>query len=328
MLKKRKLGTQGLEVSLIGLGCMGMSASYGERNDEESVATMNRAIELGCTFFDTAEVYGPFINEELIGKCLKRKRDKVTLATKFGFNIADGKNVGTNSSPEHIRKVVDESLKRLQTDRIDLLYQHRVDKKVPIEEVAGAVKELIKAGKVLYFGLSEAGETTIRRAHAVQPVSALQSEYSIWERNLDETIIPTLRELGIGLVPFCPLGRGFLTGNVKRAEEYPADDFRANDPRFKGENFEANMRIANLVKEIGTAHGATPSQVALAWILTLGDDIVPIPGTKRRTFLEENLKAADLKLTAEDIKTLNEALVSLGVSGPRYNEKLMTTVDR
>src|SRR6478609_9588359 len=245
-MQKRRLGNSGLEVSEIGLGCMGMSASYGtpeERDERESIATLHRAIELGCTFLDTAEVYGPYTNEELLGRALQGRRDQVTLATKFGFRIENGKQVGTDrdSRPEHIRRVVEESLERLRTDRIDLLYQHRVDPAVPMEEVAGAVGELVAAGKVRFFGLSEAGVANIRRAHTIHPVSALQSEYSLWERNLEPQIIPVLRELEIGLVPFCPLGRGFLTGEVKRAEEYPDGDFRRGDPRYQGANYGANV---------------------------------------------------------------------------------------
>jgi aryl-alcohol dehydrogenase-like predicted oxidoreductase len=328
MLAKRKLGTEGLEVSALGLGCMGMSHAYGTPDDTESVATIHRAIALGCTFLDTAEVYGPFTNEELLGRALEGKRDQVTIATKFGFDIVDGKMQGANSRPEHIREAVEASLKRLKTDRIDLLYQHRVDPKVPIEDVAGAVKELIARGKVLHFGLSEAGVETIRRAHAVQPVSALQSEYSIWERNLDDGIIPLLRELRIGLVPFSPLGRGFLTGTAKRAEDYPKNDFRAaNDPRLQGANFDANLRIADLVRDVAAGHGATAGQVALAWLLHKGDDVVPIPGTKRRKYLEENLGATDVKLTPADVARLDGALAD-GVAGPRYTAGMMTMVDR
>jgi aryl-alcohol dehydrogenase-like predicted oxidoreductase len=324
MLPKRSLGT--LEVSSLGLGCMGMSHAYGTPDDTESVATIHRAIELGCTFLDTAEVYGPFTNEELLGRALKGRRDQVTLATKFGFVIGgQGVPSGTDSRPAHIREVVEASLKRLDTDRIDLLYQHRVDPNVPIEDVAGAVRDLIAQGKVLHFGLSEAGENTIRRAHAVQPVTALQSEYSIWERGLEERVIPALDALGIGLVPFSPLGRGFLTGTGKPAEEYAPSDFRAkNDPRLQGENFAANTRIADLVREIATAHGAKPSQVALAWLLQRGVHIVPIPGTKRRKYLEENLGAASLTLTPGDIAKLD----GVSVAGPRYTERGMAMVDR
>ncbi|MFK3740705.1 aldo/keto reductase [Massilia sp. TN1-12] len=329
MLPKRTLGTQGLAVSAIGLGCMGMSHAYGTPDDAESIATIHRAIDLGCTFLDTAEVYGPFTNEELLGRALEGRRDQVQLATKFGFVIGQGLFQGADSRPEHIREVVEASLKRLRTDRIDLLYQHRVDPDVPIEDVAGTVKDLIREGKVLHFGLSEAGVDTIRRAHAVQPVSALQSEYSIWERNLEADVIPVLRELGIGLVPFSPLGRGFLTGTGKRAEEYAADDYRSKgDPRLQGDNFDKNMQIAALVKDIAQAHGAAPGQVALAWLLAKGDDIVPIPGTKRRTYLEQNLGAADVVLTDGDMRRLDAALQTIGVAGPRYGERAMAMVDR
>lgn len=329
MLGKRKLGRQGLKVSALGLGCMGMSQSYGVADDAESIATLHRAIELGCTFLDTAEVYGPFKNEELLGRALKGRRDQVTIATKFGFKIEDGANKGPDSRPSHIREVVEASLKRLQTDRIDLLYQHRVDPNVPMEDVAGTVKNLIAEGKVLYFGLSEAGVRNIRRAHAVQPVSALQSEYSIWERNLDDGIRPLLLELGIGLVPFSPLGRGFLTGTTKRAEDYPPEDFRSkNDPRLKGENFDANMRIAHRVRDIAQRYNATAGQVALAWLLQTGDNVVPIPGTKRRKYLEENLRAASLKLTAQDVAELDAIPAKEGVAGQRYPEYGMAMLDR
>ncbi len=329
MLEKRKLGTQGLEVSAIGLGCMGMSHAYGKTDDTESIATLHHAIELGCTFFDTAEIYGPFTNEELLGRALKGRRHQVTLATKFGFVVGNGPFQGVDSRPSHIREVVDASLRRLQTDYIDLLYQHRVDPAIPIEDVAGTVGELIREGKVRYFGLSEAGVGTIRRAHAVQPVSALQSEYSVWERNLDADIMPVLQELGIGLVPFSPLGRGFLTGTAKRAEDYPAEDFRSQgDPRLQGANFDANLRIAERVRRIAVVHGATPSQVALAWLLQIRQDIVPIPGTKRRTYLAENLAAADLKLSGEDIRQLDNALAEIGTAGSRYGDRAMSMVDR
>lgn len=328
MLPKRKLGRQGLEVSALGLGCMGMSQSYGVPNDEESIATIHRAIDLGVTFFDTAEVYGPFINEELLGRALKERRDRVVVATKFGFRIENGKIVGLNSRPEHIREVVEASLRRLGTDYIDLLYQHRVDPAVPIEEVVGAMADLVRQGKVRYLGLSEAGEDTIRRAHAVHPITALQSEYSLWERNLEPRIIPLLRELGIGLVPFSPLGRGFLTGTAKRAEEYPQGDFRRGDPRYQGANFDANMRAAAAVSELAAQKGATPGQIALAWLLHKGDDIVPIPGTKRRTYLEENLGAATLTLSTAEIATLDATLTPGMVAGPRYSESAMAMVDR
>nr|WP_207913432.1 aldo/keto reductase [Sphingomonas sp. BK235] len=328
-MTRRTLGRTGLEVSSLGLGCMGMSHAYGEPDDVESIATIHRAIELGCTFFDTAEVYGPYTNEELLGRALKDRRDSVQIATKFGFVIGEGLFAGADSRPAHIREVVEASLRRLQTDRIDLLYQHRVDPAVPIEDVAGTVRDLIAEGKVLHFGLSEAGAGTIRRAHAVQPVAALQSEYSIWERNLDDEILPLLAELGIGLVPFSPLGRGFLTGTARRAEDYPADDFRAKgDPRLQGENFDANLRIAELVRAIAAPHGATAGQVALAWLLQIRDDVVPIPGTKRRRYLEENLGADQLVLSAEDVARLDAALRDHAVSGDRYGSAALAMVDR
>lgn len=331
MLTKRKLGRQGLEVSALGLGCMGMSQSYGtpeERDERESIATIHRALELGVTFFDTAEVYGPFHNEELLGRALQGRRDQAVIATKFGFRIEDGKTTGLDSRPEHVREVVEASLRRLRTDHIDLLYQHRVDKQVPIEDVVGAMAKLVREGKVRYLGLSEAGADTLRRAHAVHPISALQSEYSLWERNLEERILPLLRELGIGLVPFSPLGRGFLTGNVQRAESFPEGDYRRNDPRFQGENFDANMRIAGVVKDVARRKGATPGQVALAWLLNRGEDIAPIPGTKHRKYLEENVAAAELVLTAAEAAELDAAIPPGAAAGPRYSPQQMAMVDR
>lgn len=326
-MQKRKLGNQGLVVSSIGLGCMGMSAAYGSRDDAESIATLERAIELGCDFLDTAEVYGPFTNEELLGRALKGKRDKVIIASKFGFDIRGNVQVGLNSKPAHIKTVVEQSLKRLQTDHIDLLYQHRVDPQVPIEEVADAVKDLISEGKVRFFGLSEAGSNTIRRAHAVQAVSAVQSEYSLWERNLEQDVIPTLRELKIGLVPFCPLGRGFLTGVSKRAEEYPDSDMRANrDPRLKGDNFDSNMQIIESISRIAKTKEASLAQIALAWILAKGDDYVPIPGTKKRKYLEENLSAEKVKLSSIEMQELDQIIEK--VAGQRYSEKDFALVDR
>jgi aryl-alcohol dehydrogenase-like predicted oxidoreductase len=329
MLTKRKLGKQGLEVSSIGLGCMGMTWAYGTADDTESLATIHRSIDLGCTFLDTAEIYGPFINEELVGRALKGKRDQVVLATKFGFRIENGIRTGLNSHPDHIPQVVEASLKRLGTDHIDLLYQHRVDPTVPIEDVAGAVAKLVSAGKVRFFGLSEAGEDTIRRAHAVHPVTALQSEYSLWERNLEEKIIPLLHELGIGLVPYSPLGRGFLTGTAKRAEEYAENDFRRHgDPRLQGANFDANMKAAKAIKEFARKKDATPAQVALAWVLHKGNDIVPIPGTKRRKYLEENLGAAELQLSVSEIAELDAVLPPGTTAGPRYTKEMMDHVNR
>jgi aryl-alcohol dehydrogenase-like predicted oxidoreductase len=307
---------------------MGMSQSYGMPEDTESIATIHRALELGLDFFDTAEVYGPFINEELVGLAVKGQRERAVIATKFGFRIENGKIVGTDSRPEHIREAAEASLRRLQTDYIDLLYQHRVDPNVPIEDVAGAVADLVRAGKVRYFGLSEAGEKNIRRAHATHPVTALQSEYSLWERNLEPRIIPVLRELGIGLVPFSPLGRGFLTGVTKRAEEYPEGDYRRGDPRFQGANYDANVRAASLVQEIAERKSVKPGQIALAWLLQKGEDIVPIPGTKRRTYLEENIAAVKLLLEPEEMARLDQALSPEAVSGPRYNVRMMAMVDR
>lgn len=334
MLTTRTLGTQGLTVSELGLGLMGMSQAYGtadERDERESIATIRRAIELGVTFFDTAEVYGPFVNEELFARALKQlgtRRDRLVIATKFGFTIENGTMVGLDSRPAHIREAVEGSLHRLQTDYIDLLYQHRVDPAVPIEDVVGTMAELVREGKVRYLGLSEAGEQTIRRAHAVHPISALQSEYSLWERNLEPRIIPLLRELGIGLVPFAPLGRGFLTGDVKRAEEYPEGDFRRGDPRYQGENFDANMRAAQAVRDLAATKNATPAQIALAWLLHKGPDIAPIPGTKRVARLEENVAAANVLLTSDDMRRLDESLAPDKIAGPRYGAKAMAQVDR
>ena len=329
MLPTRKLGTQGLEVSAIGLGCMGMSQSYGTPDDAESIRTIHRALDLGVTYFDTAEVYGPFTNERLLGEALKGRRDGIVVATKFGFRIgADGKPEGVNSRPEHIREVVDASLKRLGLDHIDLLYQHRIDPAVPVEEVVGTVSRLVEDGKVRFVGLSEAGTGNIRRAHATHPVSVLQSEYSLWERNLEEEIIPLLRELGIGLTPFSPLGRGFLTGSVERAENYTEGDYRRNDPRYQGENFGKNMAAAGGVKAIAEARGAKPGQIALAWLLAKGDDIAPIPGTKRRTYLEENVAACDVRLSPNEVSALDAALPPGSIAGPRYTEAQMAMVDR
>ena len=325
-MRHRLLGNSGLKVSALGLGCMGMSNIYGAADEAESIATLHRALELGVNFFDTAEVYGPYHNESLIGRALKGKRHDIVLATKFGFDLRDGANVGVNSRPEHIRSAVEGSLKRLDTDYIDLLYQHRIDPAVPIEDVVGVMAELVRAGKVRYLGLSEAGAANIRRAHAVHPISALQSEYSLWERNLDDAIVPVLRELGIGLVAFSPLGRGFLSGSAQRAEAYPPSDFRHQDPRLQGSNYDTNMQAAAAVRELAAARRITPGQLALAWVLHRGDDIVPIPGTKRRKYLEENVVAASVALSAQEMELLDHALAT--VAGPRYNAERMATVDR
>ncbi|WP_433176811.1 aldo/keto reductase [Actinoallomurus sp. CA-150999] len=318
-MEKRRLGTQGLEVSALGLGCMGMTWAYGQGDDEESIATIHRALELGGDFFDTAEIYGPWTNEELVGRALQGRRDEAVIATKFGFELGEnGERRGLNSRPEHIKQVLEQQLRRLGTDHVDLLYQHRVDPEVPIEDVAGAVGELVQEGKVRFFGLSEAGAETIRRAHATFPVSALQSEYSLWERGLDDEILPAVRELGIGLVPYSPLGRGFLTGEVRRAEEYGEDDYRRNDPRFQGANYDANVKAAEAVRDLAARKGVTAAQLALAWLLHQGQDVVPIPGTKRRTRLEENLGAAEIELSEAELKELE-----LPVAGARYPEAML-----
>ena len=328
-MQQRKLGTQGLTVSCLGLGCMGMTWAYGTDRDEgEAVATIHEALDLGINFLDTAEVYGPFTNEELVGKAVQGRRDKVVIATKFGFIFDEtGKITGADSRPQHVREVVEASLRRLNTDHIDLLYQHRVDPNVPIEDVVGVMAELVRAGKVKYLGLSEAGPSTLRRAMKVHPISALQSEYSLFEREVEAEVLPACRELGIGFVPYSPLGRGLITGKVKRAEEYAADnDNRRGIPRFQGENFDRNMKRVEAVKALAAKKGLTPGQLALAWLLDRGDDIVPIPGTKRRTYLRENAAAADVRLTAEDRKYLDEALPP--VAGERYSEQALKMIDR
>jgi len=319
-IQNRKLGSSGLEVSAIGLGCMGMSFGYGTISDEkEMIALIRSAVESGVTFFDTAEVYGPFINEELVGKALEPFKGQVTVATKFGFNFQDGINTELNSRPEHIKKVAEESLKRLRVEAIDLFYQHRVDPSVPIEDVAGAVKDLIQEGKVKHFGLSEAGVQVIRRAHAVQPVTALQSEYSLWWREPEDEIIPTLEGLGIGFVPFSPLGKGFLTGKMDQNTTFDSKDFRSTVPRLSPENLKANMAFVDLVAAFAQRKNATPAQIALAWVLAQKPWFVPIPGTTKLHRLHENLGAAEIEFTADELQEINTASLKITVQGDRYS---------
>ena len=330
-MKNRKLGKSTLEVSAIGLGCMGMSYGYGPAKDRaEMVALLRAAVDRGVTFFDTAEVYGPFTNEELVGEALAPMRDRVVIATKFGFAFdADGKQTGgLDSRPESIRRVADQSLKRLRTDRIDLLYQHRVDQNVPIEDVAGAVKDLIQQGKVKHFGLSEAGVKNIRRAHAVQPVAALQSEYSLFWREPEAEILPVLEELGIGFVPFSPLGKGFLTGKIDASTEFAQSDFRKTVPRFSPENRAANQALVDLVTSVAAKKRATPAQIALAWVMAQKPWIVPIPGTTKLSRLEENLGATDVELTADELHEIDTAAARIEVHGARYSEGSQRLVDR
>jgi aryl-alcohol dehydrogenase-like predicted oxidoreductase len=328
-MQKRKLGKSNLEVSALGLGCMGMSFGYGPAGEkQEMIAVIRSAVEQGVTFFDTAEVYGPFTNEELVGEALAPFRDKVVIATKFGFDCDAGKQGGLNSQPEHICKVVDASLKRLKIQTIDLLYQHRVDPNVPIEDVAGTVKDLVRQGKVKHFGLSEAGVQTIRRAHAVQPVTALQSEYSLWWREPEAEVLPTLEELGIGFVPFSPLGKGFLTGKISADTKFDANDFRNKVPRFDAENRKANQALVEVVEKFAKQKNATPAQVALAWVLARKPWIVPIPGTTKLHRLRENLGAVSLQLTPEDLRTLESAASKVSVQGARYPEHLQKLVGR
>lgn len=329
-MHKRKLGNSSLEVSALGLGCMGLSFGYGPATDtQEAISLIRSAVDLGVTFFDTAEIYGPFTNEELVGEALSPVRDQVVIASKFGFHIGpDGKQAGLDSRPDHIRDVAEASLKRLRTDRIDLFYQHRVDPNVPIEDVAGAVKELIAEGKVAHFGLSEASPRTIRRAHAVQPVTALQSEYSLWWREPEAEIMPTLEELGIGFVPFSPLGRGFLTGKIDENTTFDSTDFRNVVPRFTPEARKANRVMVDLLGNIGERIGATPAQVALAWLLARKPYIVPIPGTTKLHRLHENLAAASIELGEGDLDVLESAASQITVLGDRYPESMQRVVDR
>lgn len=327
-MNTRTLG-DGLAVSEIGLGCMSMSGMYGtaaERDDAEAIAVIRRALDFGVTFLDTAEVYGPYANEILVGKAIEGRRGEVTLATKFGFKIENGQMAGVDGSPENVRRACDDSLKRLGTDVIDLFYQHRPDRDVPIEDTVGAMAALVQAGKVKHLGLSEAGPERLRRAHAVHPIAALQSEYSLWERGLETDILPTLRELGIGLVPFSPLGRGFLTGEIKSYDDIPEGDYRRNDPRYQGENFAKNLKLAEVVQEIASAKNAAPGQIALAWLLEQGTDIAPIPGTKRLKYLQENTAAVDVSLSHDDLARLEDLAVQ--TSGPRYGEGGMKMVER
>ena len=319
----------GLAVSALGLGCMSMSGVYGqaaERDEAESIAVIHRALDLGITFIDTAEVYGPYLNEELVGKALKGRREQAVIATKFGFKIENGQTVGVDGSPENVRRACDASLTRLGTDTIDLFYQHRPDRGVPIEDTVGAMADLVKQGKVKHLGLSEVGAERLRRAHAVHPIAALQSEYSLWERGLEAEILPALRERGIGLVPFSPLGRGFLTGEIKSVEDIPEGDYRRGDPRYQGDNFAKNLTLVEVVKAIAQAKGAAPGQIALAWLLVQGKDIVPIPGTKRLKYLEENAAAAAVSLTADELARLDA--LAPQTAGPRYNERGMSLIER
>jgi aryl-alcohol dehydrogenase-like predicted oxidoreductase len=328
-MQTRALGSQGLRVSALGLGCMGMSEFYGEGDEAESVATIHRALELGCTFLDTADMYGPFKNEELVGRAVRGRRDEVTIATKFG--IVRGDDPGSrsiNGRPEYVRQAAEGSLRRLGVETIDLYYQHRVDPNVPIEETVGAMARLVEEGKVRYIGLSEAGAETIHRAHREHPVSALQSEYSLWSRDIEDEVIPAIRELGIGLVAYSPLGRGFLTGRFTSPDDFEADDFRRHSPRFQGENFAKNLELVRHVEELARRKGCTASQLALAWVLARGEDVVPIPGTKRRKYLEENLAAADVELTAEDLERIEEIAPVGAAAGTRYPEAAMKMIGR
>jgi aryl-alcohol dehydrogenase-like predicted oxidoreductase len=328
-MKTRTLGNQGLVVSELGLGCMGMSEFYGDRDEQEAIATIHRALDLGLNFLDTADMYGPFTNEQLVGKAIKDRRDQVIIATKFGnIRSVEGGFLGVSGKPEYVRQCCDASLKRLGVDVIDLYYQHRVDITVPIEDTIGAMAELVQAGKVRYLGMSEAAPATIRRAQAIHPISALQTEYSLWSRDPEDEILPTIRELGIGFVPYSPLGRGFLTGAIASPDDFAPDDFRRRSPRFQGENFAKNLQLVDQVKAIAAEKGITPGQLALAWLRAQGDDIVPIPGTKRRSYLEENIAATAVILTADDLHRINVVAPKGVAAGERYPAQNMSALNR
>jgi aryl-alcohol dehydrogenase-like predicted oxidoreductase len=327
-MEHRTLGRQGLKVSVLGLGCMGMSEFYTGRNDAESIATIHRALDLEIDFLDTADMYGPFTNERLVGKAIRGRRDRVVLATKFGNERGeDGSFLGVNGRPDYVRKSCDGSLQRLGVDHIDLYYQHRVDRTVPIEETVGAMADLVREGKVRYLGLSEAAPVTIRRANEEYPISALQTEYSLWTRDPEDEILPLCRELGIGFVAYSPLGRGFLTGRFRSFEDLPEDDYRRNSPRFQGENFPKNLDLVERVEEIARRKQCTPAQLALAWLLAQGEDIVPIPGTKQRRYLEENVGALGVELTSPDLEEIEEVAPKGAAVGDRYNEAAMRTIN-